>query len=122
MMKKIFAVLLIGLYCQAIAQPQLKFTETKKRFGFVKNGEQVKLSFQFTNTGNQPLIIIDAPVECSCTKITWPTEPILPGKAGSIDISLDTSPAHGRQDRMVEIFSNDEKSPQKIRFKGVVLK
>ncbi|HXD94145.1 MAG TPA: DUF1573 domain-containing protein [Bacteroidia bacterium] len=122
MIKNIFILLLIGLSHQLTAQAQLKFTDTKKSFGFVKKGEQVKLSYEFTNTGNQPLVIIDAKAECSCTKVTWPKEPILPGKSNNIEVLFDTSPTYDRQDREVEVFSNDAKSPQKIRFKGVVLK
>ena len=122
MVKKIIVLLLIGLSVQLSAQPQLKFTDAKQNFGFVKKGDQVKLTYQFTNTGNQALVITDAKAECSCTKVTWPKEPILPGKSSSIDVFFDTSPTYDRQDRIVEVFSNGVKSPQKIRFKGVVLK
>jgi hypothetical protein len=122
MIKNILVLLFIGLSHQLTAQAQLKFTDTKKSFGFVKKGEQVKLSYEFTNTGNQPLVILDAKAECSCTKVTWPKEPILPGKSNNIEVLFDTSPTYDRQDREVEVFSNDAKSPQKIRFKGVVLK
>jgi len=122
MIKNILALLLIGLSDQLSAQAQLKFNDTKKNFGFVKKGEQVKLIYEFTNTGNQPLFITDTKAECSCTKVTWPKEPILPGKSNNIEVLFDTSPTYDRQDRVVEVFSNDQKSPQKIRFKGVVLK
>ena len=122
MFKKIIVLLFIGLASKLAAQPQLKFTETKKSFGFVKNGEPVKLSYSFTNTGNQPLLIEEGVATCSCTEVVWPKEPILPGKTGVIDVLFDTAPAHGRQDRTVEIHSNEVNSPQKIRFKGVVLK
>jgi hypothetical protein len=122
MIKHILALLLISLSYQLTAQAQLKFTETKKSFGFVKKGELVKLNYEFINTGNQPIFITDAKAECSCTKVTWPKEPILPGKSNSIEVLFDTSPIYDRQDRIVEVFSNDVKSPQKIRFKGVVLK
>lgn len=121
MVKNIFTLLLSISSCIIIAQPQLKFAETKKSFGFVKNGEQVKLTYQFTNEGNQPLYIRDGVATCSCTKVVWPEEPILPGKSGSLDVLFDTAPAHGRQDRTVEIYSNMDDVPQKIRFKGVVL-
>ena len=116
------ALLLVGLSYQLFAQAQLKFSDTKKNFGFVKKGEQVKLTYEFTNAGNQPLFITDAKAECSCTKVTWPKEPILSGKLSSIEVLFDTSPTYDRQDRVVEVFSNGVKSPQKIRFKGVVIK
>ncbi|HTA62071.1 MAG TPA: DUF1573 domain-containing protein [Bacteroidia bacterium] len=122
MIKSILTLVLVGLSYQLTAQAQLKFVDAKKSFGFVKKGEQVKLTYEFTNMGNQPLFITDAKAECSCTKITWPKEPILPGKSSSIDILFDTAPTYDRQDRVVEVFSNDAKSPQKIRFKGVVVK
>jgi hypothetical protein len=112
--------LLTSSFC--FAQPQLKFTDAKKNFGFVKKGEQVKLQYQFTNEGNQPLIITDAKAECSCTKVNFPKEPIQPNKSGTIEVLFDTSPTYDRQDRTVEVISNDTKSPHKIRFKGVVLK
>src|ERR1700751_3436880 len=122
MIKNILALLLVSLSYQLTAQAQLKFTDTKKNFGFVKKGESVEFIYYFTNTGNQPLVITDAKAECSCTKVTWPKEPILPGKSNSINVLFDTSPTYDRQDRVVEVISNDVKSPQKIRFKGVVLK
>ena len=116
---RFFILFLTSQIC--FAQPQLKFADAKQNFGFVKKGEQVKLLFTFENTGNQPLIIFDAGAECSCTKVTYPKEPIQPGKSGKIEINLDTSPAYGRQNRTVEVVSNDDKSPHIIRFKGVIL-
>jgi hypothetical protein len=122
MSKSLFLSLFVCLSFQLFAQPQLKFTDAKKNFGFVKKGEQVKLLYAFTNAGNQPLIISDAKAECSCTKVNFPKEPVQPGKMETIEVLFDTSPTYDRQDRIVEVISNDTKSPHKIRFKGVVLK
>src|ERR1700758_5267118 len=104
-MKKVVFALLVSLYYQAIAQPQLQFSDAKQNFGFVKKGEQVKLNYKFTNNGNQPLAITDVKVECSCTKVIWPKTPILPGKSEVIEVLFDTTPTYDRQDRIVEIFS-----------------
>jgi hypothetical protein len=104
------------------AQPQLKFTDIKKSFGFVKKGEVVKIDFELSNEGNQPLIITDAKVECSCTTVEFPKQPIAPGQKAKITVSFDTKSVYDRQDRTVEIISNAKNPSQKIRFKGVVLK
>ncbi len=104
------------------AQSQLKFTDTKKSFGFVKKGEVVKLEFEFSNEGNQPLIITEAKVECSCTTVEFPKQPVAPSQKGKVIVSFDTKSVYDRQDRIVEIISNAKNSNQKIRFKGVVLK
>ncbi|MBS1634648.1 MAG: DUF1573 domain-containing protein [Bacteroidetes bacterium] len=112
--------MLMGSMAQA--QSKLRFTDTKKNFGFVKRGELVKMDFSFKNEGTTPLIITECKVECSCTTIEFPKAPIAPGQTGIIQVSFDTKTVYDRQDRTVEIFSNAPGSPHKIRFKGVVLK
>ena len=104
------------------AQPQLKFTNTKKSFGFVKKGEIVTIEFDFINVGNQPAIITEAKAECSCTTVEFPKQPIAPNQCAKIIVKFDTKTVYDRQDRLVEIISNAKNSIQKIRFKGVVLK
>ncbi len=105
----------------SFSQAKIKFSDPKKNFGFVKKGEKVNLTYEFTNEGNQPLLISEAKAECSCTSLSWNKEPIAPGQKGSVLVVFDTAPTYDRQDRTVEVFSNDPKSPNKIRFKGVVL-
>jgi hypothetical protein len=118
----VFCLCLLAIQFVAHAQAHLKVTDAKKNFGFVKKGEVVKISYTFTNTGNQPLIITDAKVECSCTTVDFPRQPITPNQTSTITVSFDTKSVYDRQDRTVEIISNAKNSSQKIRFKGVVLK
>ena len=102
------------------AQPHLKFTNSKKSFGFAKKGEVVTIEFNFINSGDQPLIITNAEVECSCTTVDLPNQPIMPKESAKVVVHFDTKSVYDRQDRIVEIVSNAK--TQKIRFKGVVLK
>lgn len=119
-----------GVFCLCLffasmvnyAQPQLKFNNIKKSFGFVKKGDIVNIEFDFKNTGNQPLIITTANVECTCTTVNFPTQPIMPNECAKITVHFDTKSVYDRQDRIVEIISNAKTPQQKIRFKGVVLK
>ncbi|MFL5752325.1 MAG: DUF1573 domain-containing protein [Bacteroidia bacterium] len=123
MRKAIFLYLPFLLsFSAAPAQPVLKFEDSKKNFGFVKQGKIIDMEFNFTNTGDQPLIIAETKVECSCTAVEKPEGPVLPGQAGTIKVKFTTASVYDRQDRIIEILSNDPKSPAKIRFKGVVLK
>ncbi len=80
------------------------------------------MEYDFTNTGNQPAIITEAKVECSCTSVEFPKQPISPNQSAKIIVKFDTKSVYDRQDRNVEIISNAKNSNQKIRFKGVVLK
>ncbi len=104
------------------AQPQLKFLDTKQSFGFVKKGDVVKIQYDFINSGNHPLLITKTKVECSCTSVDFPKQPIMPNESAKIIVSFDTKSVYDRQDRVVEIVSNANPASQKIRFKGVVLK
>ncbi len=104
------------------SQAQLKFTETKKKFEDVKKGELVVLAYDFTNAGNEPLIISDHKVECSCTSVEYPKQPIAPGQGGKVIVRFDTKTVWDWQDRVVEIISNSKNKSTKIRFKGNVIK
>ena len=66
-----------------------------KDMGKVKEGEQVKVSFRFKNTGDRPLVIANATASCGCTKPQKPEEPIAPGAEGEIKASFDSK---GRKD------------------------
>jgi hypothetical protein len=117
----LFCISLTVFGYKSFSQAQINFTETKKKFGFVKKGEVVVLEYEFTNSGNEPLVITDAKAECSCTSIDFPKQPLAPGKKNKITVKFDTKTTYDRQDRIVEIFSNAKNSPANIRFKGVVL-
>lgn len=88
----------------------------------MKKGEMVKLNYEITNKGSEPLLIKDIEIECSCTKADFDTKPILPQQSSSISISFDTHSVYDRQDRIVKVISNDPKGPHSLRYKGVVLR
>ncbi len=118
----ICAILLFSLPVISKAQAIIKFSDTKKNFGFVKQDKVVEMAFEFVNQGDQPLIISDYKVECACTSVDFPKSPILPKQKGTIMVKFDTKTVYDRQDRVVEIISNAKNNPERIRFKGVVLK
>lgn len=116
-----FCLFLLFIGLSIFAQPQLKFKDLKKNFGFVKKGEVVIIEFEFVNSGNQPAIITEVKSECSCTTVEFPKQPIAPSQSEKIIVRFDTKTVYDRQDRIVEIISNSKNANQKIRFKGVVL-
>jgi len=105
-----------------VAQSVITFDKTTQHLGFVRQGDTLNFQYKFTNTGNQPLLISDTKVECGCTVVDKPTEPILPGKQGIIKVTFHTNTAIDRQDRTVTVISNASNSPAVVRFKCVVLK
>jgi hypothetical protein len=107
---------------QSLSQPRLEVVDAKKSFGFVKRGEVVKIEFDIINKGNEPLLINNAEVSCSCTSVDFPKQPILPNQQVKVIVNFDTKTVYDRQDRVVYLQSNDPKGSSKIRYKGIVLR
>jgi hypothetical protein len=103
------------------AQAKIKFIETKKDLGKVKKGDVVSADYEFTNEGDQPLIITNYEVECSCTTVDFPKQPIAPGQTNKLTVKFDTKSAYDRQDRKVVIISNAKNSAS-VRIKCFVQK
>jgi hypothetical protein len=117
-----YMLVFIGSVSLSIAQPVIKFDNTTQHLGFVHKGDTLRFQFIFTNTGNKPLVISDAKVECGCTIVEKPDYQIDPGKKGEIKVMFNTAPTIDRQDRTVIVVSNASNSPNVLRFKCVVLK
>lgn len=115
-------ILLVSCGYITVAQSVVSFEKTTQHLGFVRQGDTLNFQYQFTNTGNQPLLITDTKVECGCTVVDKPMNPILPGKQGVIKVTFHTNAAIDRQDRTVTVISNASNSPAVLRFKCIVLK
>lgn len=108
----LFFSMLLALTATVFAQsgdaPQFKFKEKDNThdFGKVKKGPVAEHTFEFVNTGKQPLIIMDVTPSCSCTKVEWDHQPILPGKTGHITLGVKTSELTGVFRKEVYIRSN----------------
>lgn len=102
------------------AQPQIRFNKKVQKYEKVKAGEVLSFYFLYENTGTEPLIISEIKVACNCTKFEFPSKPLLPNKSDTIKVSFDTNGKSGWQDRELNIYSNAKKSPETIRFKGMV--
>ncbi len=61
---------------------KIEFTKEVHDYGKIKHGGDPYCTFEFKNTGNEPLIISNAKGSCGCTVPTWPKEPIAPGATG----------------------------------------
>lgn len=94
-------------------------------FGTLKEGPVVSHVFEFTNAGNEPLIIHGASASCGCTTPEWPKEPILPGKKGRLTVNYNTAGRVGPFNKDVYIQSNAKKVDNKERYelhiKGTVV-
>ncbi len=69
-----------------LSEPKIELTFDKKiaELGTVRKGDKKEMSFQFTNTGNQP-IEIELVTSCECTTLEYPQYKVFkPGEKGVI--------------------------------------
>jgi hypothetical protein len=100
--------------------PVMTFDEVEYDFGTVNEGEVVEHEFKFKNTGNAPLIVVNAKGSCGCTVPTWSKEPIAPGAEGSMLVKFNTNGKPNNQTKTVTIKANTEAGTESIRIKGFV--
>jgi Protein of unknown function (DUF1573) len=125
-MKKIISTLVVALICNfCLAQigPKIKF-EAKDNtidFGTISKSDSGIRSFEFTNTGDAPLIITSIQTTSGCAVAYKPSAPILPGKNGKIDIKYNMAQGPIRKTITVEYNALDlENCRVALKIKGEV--
>ena len=128
-MKKIllFAVIIFGVVAlnaqdaqveeKTTNGPEIKFKSTTHDYGDIYIDDDGTYRFEFTNTGNEPLILSKPRSSCGCTVPSWPKEPILPGETNEIKVTYNTHKA-GAFNKTVTIYSNSKTVV--LRIKGKV--
>jgi len=134
-MKKIITLLFIGfLTFTAKAQetqvaeqpkdpnaPAFEFVTEVIDYGkIVLNADGLR-TFKFKNIGKSPLVITDVKSSCGCTVPKKPSEPILPGESGEIEVQYATNRPGGFS-KTVTVYSNANENVKTLQIKGIVLK
>ena len=125
-MKKIFLILLVSIFSSSVfgqgAKIEFKDADNTIDYGRVeKNSDDGVRSFEFTNTGDAPLIITNAQSTCGCTVPSYPKEPIMPGKSGKIEVKYNMGVGPIRKTITIESnASNYEGGRIPLKIKGEV--
>lgn len=99
---------------------KLSFDEERFNFGKVDEGEVVKHTFTFTNTGTEPLVITNARSTCGCTVPIWPKEPVGVGESEAIEVSFNTTGKKNNQMKPVTITANTYPAQTVVYLSGFV--
>ena len=125
MMKKllVYLTLLVGISSYAQSGAKIEFKEETINYGEVEKGKDDGIRiFEFTNTGDEPLLIKNAKSTCGCTVPEWSKEPIAPGGKGKIKVQYNMNP--GPISKTITIESNAINKPNgmvPLRIKGTVI-
>ncbi|MGI6073353.1 MAG: DUF1573 domain-containing protein [Fermentimonas sp.] len=123
-MKRISLVFLLSVFAIGLAlaqQPQMKFVKNEHDFGTIKEEiGAVTTKFEFTNTGDSPLIIQRVSASCGCTTPSYTREPILPGKKGAISAKYSTVRRPGTFNKTIRVYTNVPDTVYVLTIKGNV--
>ena len=119
--------LIMTVFCTAIAadqgKPAISFSEKAYSFGNIQEANgPVTHVFKFTNTGNAPLVILEARASCGCTKPKFTAKPIEPGKSGELSVTFNPAGRPGEFTKTITVKTNDPKNKKlQLHIKGVVI-
>ena len=123
-MKHFLTILCIGLLSFSInAQEKVAKIEFKTDvidYGTIEKGANGLRIFEFTNTGDAPLIITKVKSSCGCTVPSWPEEPIMPGENGKIEVKYDTKRVMPIR-KTITVTSNAITPTVALKIKGLVV-
>lgn len=100
--------------------PKITFKKVLHDFGEMKEGDKKEYTFEFTNTGEVPLLISDARSTCGCTVPKFTRDYVKPGESGKIDIAFDSHNLIGAQTKPITIIANTYPRETVIHIKGFV--
>ena len=123
-MKNLLAVLFVGLMSLgSYAQEKVAKIEFKTDvidYGTIEKGADGVRVFEFTNTGDAPLVISNVKSTCGCTVPKKPKGPILPGESGVIEVKYDTKRVNPIR-KTITVFSNADTPTVALKIKGTVI-
>jgi hypothetical protein len=120
-MKKAVLFLFVALVSFGLsAQAKIEFKQSEINYGKIAKGSDGVRVFEFTNTGDKPLVIEDVKSSCGCTVPEKPTGPIAPGESSTIKVKYDTNRV-GPIRKTITVYSNAENKVTPLKIKGEVL-
>jgi len=129
-MKKLLCFVMFFSALTLFAQPVIQFDKTTHDFGNVKEeGGKVTGKFEFTNTGNQDLLLTSVKPGCGCTAADYTKTAVPPGGRGFINATYDPFNRPGSFNKNIKVTTNEPKftddanaAPYQIYIKGNVEK
>ncbi len=119
---------LSSLYGKKIKKgvPIMQFKERMVDFGKVPKGEKRYHIFEFTNVGDQDLLIANH-IACECTTVDYSIRAVKPGETGEIDVTFDSTEKDGEEIITFELFlentipGSEEPIIEKLQYKFEVV-
>lgn len=88
-------------------------------FGDVVRNESVTTTFEFRNTGSEPLLIDNVRTSCGCTVPDWDKAVVPPNATGRISVEYDArDPGYFR--KYIKVYFRGRRRAEKLFIEGYV--
>lgn len=105
-----------------VAQGKVSFIKTSYYLGNIHEEDgPVHTTFQFVNTGKEPVSLSQVKVTCGCTVSEYSKEPVMPGDTGTVIFSYNPKMRPGYFRKIATVLSDGSPSSQVITITGQVL-
>ena len=97
----------------------IELLEKKLHLGTFNISEVRNGRFRIRNSGEKPLIILDAAASCNCTTLLWPRKPVSPGDTAVIQVTY-TASERGRFAKTIDLYCNTSPSLTTLHIDGYI--
>lgn len=120
-MKKILTLIIMAAAAvqMAKAQPQITFRHWEQELGYVIWKKPATVTYEFTNTGDKPLVISNVTSSCGCTSVDWTRKAIQPKGKGTVTAVFDAA-LIGQFWKEIGVYCNASNEPVYLSFSGEV--
>jgi hypothetical protein len=122
-MKKVFFLATVCFFNLAIyaqtTNATIVFGSTTHDFGEIQQGVPQTISFEFTNTGAEPVIIQNVQPSCGCTTPGWTKEPVEAGQKGFVEATYNAANV-GPFNKSLKVVVSGTDEPIVLYIKGTV--
>jgi len=106
---------------ESYPKTSVKWAQETYDFQTIKEGEETKFRFIFTNTGKSDLYITNVKPSCGCTAPSWSQEAVKSGENGFIEVIFNSTGKSGQQSKSIRVTGNFEDDITKtLKFVGEV--
>jgi len=98
----------------------IKWKTTEIDLGEITQNKPVTIEFEFTNTGDSPVIITNVQASCGCTSTDYSKTPILSGESTKIKAVFNAA-AKGIFKKQITVITNADETPTVLFFTGTVI-
>lgn len=88
----------------------IQWKDTAVNFGTIKMGEKAVVKFNFKNTGDHPLYLLNVQAGCGCTVPSYTQGAILPNREGEVVAEFDSKRASSGEIRKTIAVTTNTKN------------